>query len=212
MRVAVCPSTWLQSPLEIGMTEINLEPEPAAFMVHATTEAGVSRTCSRSSAVPDVADRRRPAAIVAAQRNRGGCTVLEMVMTRRTPIRPPGAALVATLLGVAVLAGSASAGAASPAERAAPVNTAPPAISGQARVGTTLSATQGEWQGSPNAFFYQWLRCNAGERRLRADRRRDRPDLRARPVRSSDFASESRSSRKTPTARRLPSAAPPPGS
>jgi 3',5'-cyclic AMP phosphodiesterase CpdA len=39
--VAVCPSTWLQSPLEIGMTEINLEPEPAAFMVHATTEAGV---------------------------------------------------------------------------------------------------------------------------------------------------------------------------
>jgi len=39
--VAVCPSTWLQSPLEIGMTEIHLNPEPPAFMVHATTDGGV---------------------------------------------------------------------------------------------------------------------------------------------------------------------------
>jgi 3',5'-cyclic AMP phosphodiesterase CpdA len=39
--VAVCPSTWLQAPLEIGMTDIDLLPEPPAFMVHATTETGV---------------------------------------------------------------------------------------------------------------------------------------------------------------------------
>ena len=39
--VAVCPSTWLQAPLEIGMTEIHLNPEPPAFMVHATTDGGV---------------------------------------------------------------------------------------------------------------------------------------------------------------------------
>jgi 3',5'-cyclic AMP phosphodiesterase CpdA len=39
--VAVCPSTWLQSPLEIGMTEIHLLSEPPAFMVHASTDDGV---------------------------------------------------------------------------------------------------------------------------------------------------------------------------
>ncbi len=39
--VAVCASTWLQSPLEIGMTEIELVPEPASFMVHVTTSHGL---------------------------------------------------------------------------------------------------------------------------------------------------------------------------
>ena len=39
--VVVCPSTYLQAPLEIGMTEIHLAPDPPAFAVHATVETGV---------------------------------------------------------------------------------------------------------------------------------------------------------------------------
>jgi hypothetical protein len=45
--------------------------------------------------------------------------------------------------------------------RAAPVNEEPPTISGKPRVGQTLSASQGEWQGEPTSFFYQWLRCDS---------------------------------------------------
>lgn len=50
---------------------------------------------------------------------------------------------------------------ASMAAAAAPVNTVSPTISGKPRVGQKLSATQGEWQGSPTSFFYQWLRCDS---------------------------------------------------
>jgi 3',5'-cyclic-AMP phosphodiesterase len=39
--VAVCASTWLQSPLELGMTDIELGPEPPSFMVHGTTAEGI---------------------------------------------------------------------------------------------------------------------------------------------------------------------------
>ena len=72
--VAVCPSTWLQSPLEIGMTEIHLNPEPPAFMVHATTDGGVishvqpierrsrSSTLNRATAGEGSRRRRRPIA------------------------------------------------------------------------------------------------------------------------------------------------------
>jgi large repetitive protein len=45
---------------------------------------------------------------------------------------------------------------------AAPVNTAPPAITGTARVGETLQATPGGWTGNPTpTLTYQWLRCDA---------------------------------------------------
>jgi hypothetical protein len=41
----------------------------------------------------------------------------------------------------------------------APTATARPALSGTARIGETLSATQGDWEGSPTTFAFQWLRC-----------------------------------------------------
>jgi hypothetical protein len=68
-------------------------------------------------------------------------------------------ARTALALGVVlVMAGLASP---SPTLAAAPVNDEPPAISGKARVGQTLSASQGKWQGNPTSFFYQWLRCDS---------------------------------------------------
>lgn len=62
-----------------------------------------------------------------------------------------------SLLVVGVLAGSGQA-----AQQAAPVNTNPPAISGTATVGQTLTATNGTWSNAPTSFAHQWLRCNAG--------------------------------------------------
>ena len=40
----------------------------------------------------------------------------------------------------------------------APANTVPPAVSGTATVGSTLSCTTGTWTNSPTSYAYQWLR------------------------------------------------------
>ena len=42
-----------------------------------------------------------------------------------------------------------------------PVNAVPPAISGLAEQGQTLSMTAGEWSGEPTSLSEQWARCNA---------------------------------------------------
>lgn len=44
---------------------------------------------------------------------------------------------------------------------AAPLNTAPPLVSGTARVGSVLSSTAGSWSGTtPIGYGYQWRRCD----------------------------------------------------
>ena len=44
---------------------------------------------------------------------------------------------------------------------AVPVNIGPPAISGQARRGATLSETHGSWSNEPGSYTYQWMRCSS---------------------------------------------------
>ena len=76
-----------------------------------------------------------------------------------------GAARVRVLLGVlgaatVVVAVFSAFGQAAPA--AAPVNTSVPTISGDASVGSTLTANNGTWTGTePIVYTYRWRRCNA---------------------------------------------------
>ena len=62
-------------------------------------------------------------------------------------------ALVTVLI---VPAGGSARGAATPA------NTVEPKISGNAAVGSTLSASRGSWSNSPTNYDYQWVRCPSG--------------------------------------------------
>ena len=64
----------------------------------------------------------------------------------------------------AVVAGSSSAGSSPTAVIAgAPANTGVPAVSGSAVQGSTLTASDGVWAGSPApAFSYQWEGCDSG--------------------------------------------------
>jgi len=84
-------------------------------------------------------------------------------MTRRILPRLLGAAATLTALVVAVTAFAGSGFAEGSAAQAnyAPTSTAPPAISGTAQVGQTLTASTGSWsyQSTPT-YTYQWERCD----------------------------------------------------
>jgi Hypothetical glycosyl hydrolase family 15 len=46
-------------------------------------------------------------------------------------------------------------------QRGAPVEISPPAISGTARQGQTLSEVHGSWTNEPTGYAYQWLQCDS---------------------------------------------------
>ena len=48
-----------------------------------------------------------------------------------------------------------------PVHPSAPTNTEPPAITGTAQQGQTLTTTKGSWDESPTGFAYQWQDCDA---------------------------------------------------
>ena len=71
--------------------------------------------------------------------------------------------LLARTIVVAALASAATVlalpGGSGAAAQARPGNTAEPRITGTASVGSTLSASTGNWSGSPTSFAFQWVRC-----------------------------------------------------
>ncbi len=67
--------------------------------------------------------------------------------------------VLGVLTGAAALALVAMTGVVTAASQVAPSNTSEPTVSGTATVGSTLTATQGAWSGSPTSFSFQWVRC-----------------------------------------------------
>ena len=63
---------------------------------------------------------------------------------------------LAGALAASVLTGTAS----NAATQAVPANLDPPQITGTAQVGSTLTATEGRWSGSPTDINLQWRRCD----------------------------------------------------
>jgi hypothetical protein len=67
------------------------------------------------------------------------------------------------VVAVAALVLGAVGGGSRAATQAAPTNTSPPTISGEATIGSTLTADPGSWSGAtPITYAYRWLRCGKG--------------------------------------------------
>jgi len=67
---------------------------------------------------------------------------------------------VLALTGVLAAAMLIDTGPGAAATKAKPTNQTPPTISGTAQVGSTLTARDGQWTGSPTGFEYAWRRCD----------------------------------------------------
>lgn len=79
------------------------------------------------------------------------------MMKPRSRLRLVTASLAALLVGIGVFAAGGGA-----AQAVAPVNTVKPTISGTARQGETLTASNGTWTGTPPiSYTYQWIRCSS---------------------------------------------------
>jgi hypothetical protein len=84
-------------------------------------------------------------------------------MPRRRRTRASG--LVITLLGGAALVSAALlafAGSGSAASQSVPTHNSGPTISGTPQEGQTLHADPGSWTPDPNAYQYDWIRCDSG--------------------------------------------------
>lgn len=75
--------------------------------------------------------------------------------------RPRLRAFAVVLLALAAAAAFAAVGGAT-TDATAPSNTTPPAVSGSATAGSTLTTTSGSWSGTtPITFAYRWQRCDS---------------------------------------------------
>ena len=73
-------------------------------------------------------------------------------------LTPVGILAVTAAFAGAMLGGT---GLGSAAIQARPTNQAPPTIQGTPQVGSSLTAREGQWTGSPTDYAYAWRRCDA---------------------------------------------------
>jgi hypothetical protein len=98
--------------------------------------------------------------------NGGGCVPIEgaTLRTHSLAAADVGSRLYVVVTGSNVAGSYSEASDATPVIRpSGPTNTAPPQLSGEARVGEALFASAGTWTGiQPIQYAYQWQRCDAG--------------------------------------------------